>query len=166
MGGNLQEHQVKQTVKHGGSVMIWGCMTSEGPGFMCKIEGTMDQHLYKSILEGELIQTIDWYGMDPTKVIFQQDNDPKHRSKTVMSWLDQQEFDVFEWPSQSPDLNPIEHLWATLKRRLNEYDHPPSGILELWERIEVEWNKIDKETCMRLIESMPRRIKAVLRSKG
>jgi transposase len=166
-GEDLQEHHVKQVVKHGGgSVMIWGCMTSEGPGFMCKMEGTMDQHLYRSILEGELVQTINWYEFDSTKVIFQQDNDPKHRSRTVMDWLNQQEFDTLEWPAQSPDLNPIEHLWAGLKRRLNEYEHPPTGMLELWERIEDEWNKIDKKTCLRLIESMPERIRAVLRSKG
>ena len=166
-GNDLEEHHVKQTVKHGGgSIMIWGCMTSKGPGFMCKIEGTMDQHLYKSILEGDLVQTINWYELDSTKIIFQQDNDPKHRSRTVMDWLNQQQFDVLEWPAQSPDLNPIEHLWANLKRRLNQYDHPPTGMLELWERIEDEWNKIDKETCLKLVESMPNRIKAVLKSKG
>jgi hypothetical protein len=166
-GEDLQERHIKQVVKYGGgSVMIWGCMTSEGPGFMCKIEGTMDRHLYKSILEGDLVQTINWYNMDPRMVIFQQDNDSKHRSKLVMDWLNEQEFDVLEWPAQSPDLNPIEHLWATLKRRLNEYEHPANGILELWERIESEWAKIDKETCLRLIESMPERIRAVLKSKG
>jgi transposase len=166
-GEGLQPRHVNQTVKHGGgSVMIWGCMTAEGPGFMCRIEGIMDQHLYKSILEDELAQTIDWYGFDRTKVIFQQDNDPKHRAKSVQEWLDQQEYGVMDWPPQSPDLNPIEHLWGIIKRRLCQYEHPPCGVLELWERIEAEWRKIDKETCLRLIESMPDRIRAVLKSKG
>src|SRR4051794_37514246 len=54
-----QLRHVKQTVKHGGgSVMIWACMTAEGPGFMCKIHGNMDQYVYKSILEVELVKTI------------------------------------------------------------------------------------------------------------
>jgi hypothetical protein len=51
-GESRQPRQVKETVKHGcGSLMLWGCMTAHGPEFMYKIEGRMDQHLYKSILE-------------------------------------------------------------------------------------------------------------------
>ena len=53
-----------------------------------------------------------------------------------------------------------------LKRRLNQYDHLPNGMLELWEHIEAEWNKISKEECLRLVESIPDRISAVLKSKG
>ena len=58
--------------------MIWGCMTAYGPGFMCKIDNTMDQHLYKAILEYELAKTIEWYDLNASEIIFQQDNDPKH----------------------------------------------------------------------------------------
>ena len=47
------------------------------------------------------------------------------------------------WPAQSPDLNPLEHLWFLLKRRLGEYPEPPKGILELWECIQAEWEKIE-----------------------
>lgn len=166
-GESRQPRHVKQTVKHGGgSVMIWGCMTVHGPGFMCRIVDKMDQHLYKSILEDDLLKTIEWYDMNAEQVIFQQDNDPKHRAKSVQEWLSEQPFDVLDWPPQSPDLNPIEHLWAILKRRLNQYERPPSGMIELWERIEAEWNKIDKDDCLKLIESMPNRINAVLKSKG
>ena len=71
-----------------------------------------------------------------------------------------------KWPAQSPDLNPIENLWAILKRRLNQYEQPPRGMVELWERVQAKWDEIDKEMCMKLIESMPRRIDAVLKSKG
>ena len=166
-GESLQPRHVNQTLKHGGgSIAIWGCMTADGPGFMCKIEGTMDQELYKSILQDELLNTIEYYGWDSEKVIFQHDNDPKHSARSVKEWLHQQPFDVLMWPAQSPDLNPIEHLWATLKRRLNQYDRPPKGINELWERVEAEWNKITKNDCLNLIESMPARIKSVLKVRG
>jgi hypothetical protein len=141
-------------------------MTAHGPGFMCKIEGRMDHHLYKSILKDDLMKTIVWYDLEPEWVIFQHDNDPKHRDRRVQEWLNQQPFVVLEWPSQSPDLNPIEHLWVWLKRRLNQYEHPPSGMIELWERIEAEWDKIGMDKCLRLIESMRRRIEAVLKAKG
>lgn len=158
---------IQQTVKHGGgSIMIWGCMTADGPGNMCKIEGIMDQHLYKSILQEDFLETVDWYGLELKNIIFQQDNDSKHKSKIVRDWLVEQSFSILEWPAQSPDLNPIEHLWSHLKNRLNSYSTPANGMIELWQRIEDEWNKIDKTTCLNLIESMPRRIEAVLKAKG
>ena len=71
----------------------------------------MDQHLYRSILEDEYVKTIEWYGIVPRDVIFQQDNDPKYKAKSVQNWLQNQEFDVLPWLSQSSDLNPIENLW-------------------------------------------------------
>lgn len=163
----IQPRHVQQTVKHGGgSIMLWGCMTCHGPGFACKIDGTMDQVLYKNILEDELLHTIEYYGMDAKQVIFQHDNDPKHKAKSVQEWLSNQEFQVLSWPSSSPDLNPIEHLWSHLKRQLNKYETPSKGMLEHWDRIQCEWDKIDQTECMKLIESMPRRILAVIKSKG
>lgn len=166
-GEDLNKRCIKQTFLHGGgSLMIWGCITSHGVGYACKIEGNLDGHLYKSILRDELMQTIKYYKLDKSKVIFQHDNDSKHKSKIVSLWLEKQPFMVLDWPSQSPDLNPIEHLWAHLKKQLNKYESPPKGMLELWERIEKEWEKITKEKCIELIESMPKRIKAVIRAKG
>ena len=71
-----------------------------------------------------------------------------------------------DWPAQSPDLNPIEHLWGCFKRRLTEHENPSNGIYELWERVQVKWDRILVEECQKLIESMPRRVQAVLKAKG
>ena len=68
--------------------------------------------------------------------------------------------------TQSPDLNLIEHLWVHLKKRLREYPTPPKGVHELWERVAEEWDQITPETCQKLIESMPRRVQAVIKAKG
>ena len=146
--------------------MIWGCITAYSPGFMCKINDIMNQHVYKQILEDYLLGTIKWYKMDPERIIFQQDSDSKHTARSTQEWLDNQPFDILEWPPQSPDLSPIENLWVILKRRLHQYEHPPKGVIKLWERIETEWNKISRKDCLSIIESMPNRIKAVLKSKG
>ena len=62
----------------------------------------------------------------------QQNNDPKHAAKTTQEWLQDKSLYVLEWPSQSPDFNPIEHYWGDLKIAVQQ--HSPSNLTEL-ERI-------------------------------
>lgn len=166
-GEPLHDRLVEGTKKFGGgSLMLWGCMFWEGVGNATRIDGKMDAELYCQILEDDLMGSLEWYGLEVGDVIFQQDNDPKHTSKRAKSWFEDHGFNVLKWPAQSPDLNPIEHLWNHLKRRLAEYPEPPNGVIQLWERVEKEWEAIPKEVCKNLIESMPRRIEAVLKAKG
>ena len=150
----------------GGSLMFWGCMTAQGVGYGCCIDGRMNAETYTSILDNYLLPTIKYYKMNKNHLIFQQDNDPKHTSNTALKWLETKKINILEWPAQSPNLNPIEHLWEHLTRRLAGYKSEPKGILELWERVEAEWDRIPVEICVNLIESMPRRIAAVLKAKG
>ena len=146
--------------------MMWGCMMSKGIGYSCKIEGTMDAELYMTILADDLLQTLEYYNLDPNNIVFQQDNNPKHTSKWAKRWFQDNQIKVLEWPPQSPDLNPIEHLWQYLKVRLANHQEEPKSIHELWERVEAEWNAIPVEVCLNLIESMPRRVGEVIRAKG
>ncbi|KAK4521097.1 uncharacterized protein ATC70_013041 [Mucor velutinosus] len=171
-GEQLQNHHVKLTVKHGGgSIMFWSAITYAGVGWMCKINGNMDKALYKETLQDELEQTIAFsvekLGFSREQVIFQQDNDPKHTSNLVKEYLQKQPYQVMEWPPQSPDLNPIENMWALLKRRLNEYETATKGMNELYERVtEIWYDQMKPEECQKVRESMPRRIAAVLKVKG
>lgn len=163
----LTDREVKGTIKFGGgSMMVWGCFTAKGVGYLTKIDGGLNAQLYVSILNDELLETLNYYGYDKTNIVFQQDNDPKHTSRLANNWFEENEVEVLEWPPQSPDLNPIEHMWVELKRRLNLYLEEPNSMHQLWERVQDTWNNIPIEICSNLIESMPSRIDAVLKSRG
>ena len=69
-----------------------------------------------------------------------------------------------DWPSMSPDLNPIEHLWGILKRKLKVCK--VSNICQLRDVVMEEWKSITVATCEALVNSIPRRVKAVLDNDG
>jgi hypothetical protein len=146
--------------------MIWGCITAHGPGPLRVVSGRMDQHQYLQILKECLPGVISKYEMDKDKVIFQHDNDPKHKAKSVQKWLDEEGYNVMEWPSQSPDLNPIENLWAILKKKVYECEPPPENLDELEVRVKEMWNTIISNECAKLVASMRDRIKKVKKAKG
>jgi transposase len=166
-GAPTKDHHFQPTIKHGGgSIFLWGCMTSNGVGFMAKINNGLDSKLYTEILQGELLESLKWYGMKMDEIIFQHDNDPKHTAFCTKKWLARSGLRVLDWPSQSPDLNPIEHLWAELKKRVRNRQKPPTTLNELWEAVEEEWNDIPRDFCLKLIDTMPARIRDVLKAKG
>lgn len=166
-GEGLSDRRVQSTLKFGGgSVMIWGCMGWNGVGRAVKIDGIMDGDLYVAILEDDLKGSMEDLEVEAADIIFQQDNDPKHTCRKAKKWFKDNKIKTMPWPAQSPDLNPIEHLWQHCKSKLAEYENPPKGVLELWERVQDVWDEIDPSVCQKLIESMPRRIEAVIEAKG
>jgi hypothetical protein len=166
-GEGLTAREIKGTVKFGGgSLMVWGCIGWNGVGVLSEVEGRMDAEQYVAILEQGLLQSMEDSGIPEGDIIFQQDNDPKHTSRRAQIWFEEQEIKLLDWPAQSPDLNPIEHTWGHLKRCLSGYESAPTGVHQLWERVVEQWGKIDEEQCQKWIESMPRRIEAVIKAKG
>lgn len=71
-----------------------------------------------------------------------------------------------DWPSRSPDLNPIENLWNYIKVCIRGATSKPTNLTELEDYVLKYWNEIDPEYCKRLVESMPRRIAACIAAKG
>lgn len=152
------------TVKHGGgSIMLWGCFAANGTGNLCQVEGIMKKEDYLNILEKNLKTSAKNLKLGRAWV-FQQDNDPKHTSKLVASWLEQQKIRVLQWPSQSPDLNPIENLWMELKRRVHA--RKPTNLKDLFAYCQEEWSKIPPEFCNNLVTNYKNRLAAVKAAKG
>lgn len=153
----------KKTVKHGGgNIMVWGCFSWNGVGPIFRIEDTMNASGYRDILENVMLP----YASENMPLIwtFQQDNDPKHSSRLVKNWFLENNVPVLSWPSQSPDLNPIENLWSELKIRLSKEVFKNKD--DLWEKTQKIWYEIPLEKCQNLISSMPRRVEKVLQNKG
>jgi transposase len=117
---------------------LLGCFSGTGVGPLVRIEGIMDAKLYKDILQRQMLRFAknnsdeDW--------IFQHDNNPKHTSKLVSKFLDDKGVDVLTWPAQSPDLNPIEHLWEHVDRQIRSKAYTKTG--DLFNGIVAAWDSI------------------------
>lgn len=166
-GEEFLPRNVKQMVKHGGgSVMVWGCVTWNGMGRLHRIEGNMTAAMYCDILEENLRDSFQRNLLDVEDVIFQQDNDPKHTSKAATAWFEEQKLEVLAWPSQSPDMNIIEHVWDMLDIRVRARKPLPQNTEQFWAALEEEWYNFPLEQLRHLYESMPRRVAALQEAKG
>lgn len=158
----------KATVQNGGGgFMIWSCIGAKGVGWACKIEGTMNAKLYLDVLKDEMKSSVDHCVGDEFKndFVFQQDNATSHKADIVMKYLNDERINLINHPPQSPDLNPIENLWKILKQKLQTNGKIQSKE-QLWETFGQAWYNISSDVCKNLIDSMPKRIEAVIAAKG
>ncbi len=152
------------TVKHGGgNIMLWGCFSAKGPGRLICVKERMNGAMYREILSENLLPSARALKMKRGWV-FQHDNDPKHTTRATKEWLRKKHFKVLEWPSQSPDLNPIENLWRELKVRVAQ--RQPQNITALEEICMEEWAKIPATVCENLVKTYRKRLTSVIANKG
>ena len=137
-GEDLREECIMPTVKCGsGSFMLLGCMSANGPGELHSIDGMKDSKMYCGILKDKMVPSLRKLGR---QALFQQYNDPKHTAKFTTAFLQKQKVQTMVWPSISPNLNPIEHLWGILKRQVEI--HRVSNKEQLHQMVREKWQKI------------------------
>ncbi len=166
-GERFKPECMEPTVKHPETIMIWSCISHLGVGRLYLLEkgDKFNAARYQHVLETRLIPSArewfpngDWF--------FQDDGAPCHHAKSVKCFLQERNITPLPWwPGQSPDLNPIENLWYRVQRLVEETN--PASRNDLISAVIRVWNHIiTQEELKKLIDSMPKRIKAVIDAKG
>ncbi|CAH2086966.1 unnamed protein product [Euphydryas editha] len=143
--------------------MVWGCMSAAGVRKLHVIEGTMDHKMYIDILNFFLSVSAEKLGLGGD-FVFQQDNDPKHTAYNTKNWLLYNVPGQLHTPPQSPDMNPIEHLWRILENSIR--GRQASNLAEFIDILQKAWEEISPAMTKNLVDSMPRRLQAVIDAKG
>ena len=147
-GEEYKNKCVMSTVKHGGgNYMVWVGMSAAGFGELHFSERNMNSKMSSKILLQNMITSLQ-----------------KLNPNTTTALLKRLRVKVIDWPSMTPDLNPIEHLWRILKWKVEV--RKVSNIRHLRDMVMEEWKSIPVATCEALVNSMPRRVKAVLDNDG
>jgi hypothetical protein len=145
--------------------MLWSVMSSKGAGRLHVVEGYMNSEQYCNVITGRMLpQAQEWF--PDGNYTFMQDKAPCHTSRKSMECLQSHRVALLEWPGNSPDLNPIETLWAIMKRRLRTQTITTkqqliAAVIKVWVR-----DASVVETCRKLVVSMPERVRAVIAAKG
>ncbi|GBO09270.1 Transposable element Tc1 transposase [Araneus ventricosus] len=153
------------TQASGGGIMIWGPFSGAVLGPVVEVEQTMKAANYLNIAY-QLYPYMAF--VFPTgNGIFQQDKAPCHKALIVLEWFEEHtdEFHLKSWTPNSPDLNPMEHIWDVMERQLRAQTPPCPNISTLRDCcLDIRYN-LSPVIYQKLLASMPRRVSAVLKAK-
>jgi len=159
VGSGLRPSMVQTTKKFSPYVMVWGAVRADGKRALAFCDENVNQHFYQQLLRENLpsIYSIRYF--------FQQDGAKAHTATSTIDFLQANQIRQLQnWPPQSPDLSIIENLWDILKQKVRRRNC--RNIFELKSTILDEWNNISNDEILNLYESIPRRIRAVIRAGG
>lgn len=160
--GFVVERHVHRTV----GVMVWGAIAYGSRSPLLFIRGSMTAARYvNEVLQATLLPYLDDRPLRP-QVLFQQDNARPHIARQTMDFLQQAGVNLLPWPPRSPDLNPIEHVWDMMGRRLSNLHHPPQTLAQLIHEVQLAWNEVPQADIDHLILSVPRRVHECIQLRG
>ena len=87
--------------------------------------------------------------VDQQRELFQKDNARPHTARVTIDYLEQNNINVLQWPSKSPELNPIEHLWDELDKCVRQRQPPPQTLRQM---LQQEWRTIPRNNVRNLID--------------
>jgi transposase len=163
-GVKEEDLPLNPAVQGGGfNVMFFGSFSKNAFGQLAQIEGKINAEKYigmvKEYIEPELEAS-------EVPMIFMQDNAPCHKARVTMDYLCEKNIKTFDWPPQSPDLNPIEHIWAIIKQKLYDQKDCPKNRNELIDRVFTIWENLDEGLLTSLTNHAMRRFHGVVAKKG
>ena len=147
------------------SLMVWGCICYEGVGTLTGVEGNINAAKYIEILEDNLWPVIAQH-FPHNNYVFQDDNAPVHRAGALKTYCQNNNINTTEWPAQSPDINIIENIWLRLKRNIEPIAGNINTREQLLGAVRLAWENISITYIRDLYETIPRRLREVIRMKG
>jgi len=153
-----------QTMSHGPKIHVWGCFSSNGVGLLKLIDGSMDAKLYQLSIINDIDVIAKCLVFPEKNFILQQDLAPPHRALSTIKYFENKNIELLQWPGNSPDVNPIENIWGYLKNKLQHIECYSKE--QLWKTVQEQWYSLDRKYCQKLVESMPNRVKSVLKMQG
>ena len=130
------------TTYGGGSAMIWGCISHDCKLDLVTIQGNLtgDQYI-RDLLQPDVAPHFDNHPL-ATRPVYMDDNARPHRSR---AYLQCEAMTSVPWPAMSPDLNPIEHIWEMLGRRIQAQEPPVQNIRQLEAALHREWQQLSQQ---------------------
>ena len=144
--------------------MIWGGISGGDRTRLVIVNGNLNGVRYRDEILAPV--AVPYLQRQGAGCMLQHDNATSHTSHVTRTFLQQNNVQVLDWPAKSPDLNPIEHIWDVLDRRVRRRPNPPSNLQELAQAFDEEWNAIPARTIRRITGSMRRRCNAVVLAGG
>jgi transposase len=148
----------------GGGVMIWGAISGDARSEIAILQGSQNAEAYITTLSDYLMPFYHAFRWDEMQ--FMQDGAAIHRAHVVSEFFDEQNIQLFDHPSLSPDLNPIENVWGYLARQVYINGKQYFSKNELITSIKEEWAKIPQNIIENCVKSMPKRCVEVVVKKG
>lgn len=139
----------------GGSVLVWGGIMNDQKTRLIVIHGNINAQTYvNNVLQAEVLPFIQRNGHNVTLM---HDNARPHTAALTRRFLANNNVNVLDWPAISPDLNPIEHIWDELGRRVRTH-YVINTVHDLSAALQAEWNNLPAHYIQRYVDSMRRRI--------